>query len=166
MWRSDIANPALGGGGSFSRHVATAEGAKPIFPGISVVGQAFVGGVIGPDIPFHDLFFLGGNVPTPSWSSQFVPFLGIDPQSVAGRSVQMAQVGVQAQAPEGIIVSLRGNIGNVFDSWPSSFQRSGYLTGFGVTAATDLAPGPIALSFGTRSWLKHPVIELSFGASF
>jgi NTE family protein len=166
FWRSDIANPALGGGGSFSRHVMSAEGAKPVLPGVSLVGKAFLGGAIGPDIPFHDLFFLGGNVPTPLWSGQFVEFLGMDPQSVGGRSVQMLQGGVQAQVPEGIIVSLRGNIGNVFDSWPSSFRRSGYQTGLGLTAMSELAPGPISLSIGTRSWRQRPVVELTFGASF
>ncbi|MEO7086210.1 MAG: patatin-like phospholipase family protein [Gemmatimonadaceae bacterium] len=166
FWRSDIANPALGGGGSFSRHVLSAEGAKPVFPGISIVGKAFLGGAIGPDISFHDLFFLGGSVPTPSWSGQFVEFLGLDPQSLAGRSVQVVQAGVQANAPEGIVVALRGNIGNVFAAWPSGFHRSGYQTGFGLTATSQFAPGPVALSIGTRSLKQRPVVELSFGASF
>jgi NTE family protein len=166
FWRSDIANPALGGGGSFSRHVVSAEGARPVFPGVSLIGKAFLGGAIGPDIPFHELFFLGGSVPTPLWSSQFVEFLGLDPQSVAGRSVQLLQGGVQAEVPDGIIVALRGNVGNVFAAWPSSFRRSGYQTGFGVTATSQFAPGPVSLSFGTRSLRQRPIIELSFGASF
>lgn len=165
FWRSEIADHFIGSGASFARQDVDAQSAFLIVPGVSLLGGAHIGAAVGPDLPLHDWFFLGGSVPTDAWSAQFVPFLGLNPQSQAGRSVQVLQAGVQADAPYGLIVALRGNVGNVFDSWPDA-RRNVYQSGVGLSVSTELAPGPLSISFATRSWSQRPVVEVSFGASF
>jgi hypothetical protein len=120
----------------------------------------------GVDLPLHDLFFLGGSVPSAVWPSQFIPFLGVDPQSMAGRAVQVAQGGVQAEPVEGWIVALRGNVGNVFQTWPVGISRSTYQSGMGLTVGTQLAPGPLTFTLASRNLRQKPVFEIVFGATF
>jgi NTE family protein len=165
FWRSEFADPSLGSGGSFARQDVDAQTALLIVPGVSLLGGAHFGTAVGPDLPLHDWFFLGGSVPTDAWSAAFVPFFGLNPQSAAGRSVQVLQAGVQADAPYGLIVALRGNVGNVFDRWPG-VHGNVYQSGVGLSVSTMLAPGPLSVSLATRSWSQRPIVEVGFGASF
>jgi NTE family protein len=166
FWRTEIAGPTIGGDGSFARHVVDAQGALPIGGGVSLLGSVHWGNASGTDLPLHDWFFLGGSVRQDGWPMQFVAFPGLNPQSVAGRSVQVLQAGVQAQGPVGLVVALRGNIGNVFDRWPTGSGSSGYLSGAGLSVGTELAPGPLSIAIATRSWQQKPIVEIAFGASF
>ena len=165
FWRSELADRFLGSGGSFARQEMNIESAWSVLPGVSVLGSAHLGTAVGPDLPLHDWFFLGGSVQSDVWRAQFVPFLGMNPQSEAGRSVQVIEAGAQVEAPYGLIVALRGNVGNVFDSWPGT-RSNVYKSGLGITVSTDLTPGPLSLTMATRSMSQRPVIELAFGASF
>jgi hypothetical protein len=133
---------------------------------VSLLGRVDLGSSSGKDLPLHGQFFLGGSVPSSVWASEFVPFLGLDPQSRQGRVVHMAQAGVQTEVRDNLIVTLRGNVGNVFDGWPPSQGQGGYLRGAGLTIGTTLAPGPLSITFGTRSLHQTPIIEIAFGATF
>jgi outer membrane protein assembly factor BamA len=166
FWRSEIADRTIGSGASFARNTLDAQGALPIISGVSLLGSAHFGSAFGDDLPLHDWFYLGGSVSSDVWSSQFVPFLGIDPQSQAGRSVQVLGAGVQAEVPFDLLVALMGNVGNVFDTWPSGVRGNGYQSGVGITASRHFAPGPLSITVATRSWSQKPIVELVFGASF
>ncbi|HVB31237.1 MAG TPA: patatin-like phospholipase family protein [Gemmatimonadaceae bacterium] len=161
-----VSEHSLAGVNAFGRHFADVQGAYPVSRRLSLLGRADVGYASGADLPLHDRFFLGGSVSSAVWASQFVPFVGLDPQSVQGTVVRVAQAGVQFEAPRGILITARGNVGNVFDRWPASAGRSAYLGGAGLTIGGVLAPGPVALTIGTRSLRQAPVIELTFGATF
>ncbi|MGH7689283.1 MAG: hypothetical protein ACREN3_06740, partial [Gemmatimonadaceae bacterium] len=161
VWTQD-----LGRGRSFARRFADLQGALPLGGHVSLLGQVDAGYASGPGLPLHDRFFLGGSLPSAVWPSQFVPFLGIDPQSAVGTVVHMAQAGVQAEVRDNVFVSLRGNVGNVFDTWPAPVGWRSYLRGGGLTIGTMLAPGPLSITFGSRSLHQRPVIEINFGATF
>jgi hypothetical protein len=125
-----------------------------------------LGYVFGTDVPIHDRFLLGGSVPSAVWTTQFIPFLGLDPQSRAGNALQVAQAGLQAHIWDNITATIRGNVGNVFDAWPAGVRRSSYVGGAGFTLSTVLLPGPLAFTVASRGWRRVPVLELSFGATF
>ena len=161
VWNGD-----LGHGRSFGRRFADLQGALPLGSRVSLLGRVDVGYASGSNLPLHDRFFLGGSVPSAVWASQFVPFLGIDAQSAQGTVVHVAQAGVQAEVRDNLFVSLRGNVGNVFDTWPAPVGWRSYLRGGGLTIGTMLAPGPVSITFGSRSLSQRPVIEINFGATF
>ncbi len=161
VWSGD-----LGHGRSFARRFADLQGALPVSSHVSLVGRVDVGYASGSNLPLHDRFFLGGSVPSSVWASQFVPFLGIDAQSAQGSVVHVAEAAVQTEVRDNVFVSLRGNVGNVFDTWPAPVGWRSYLRGGGVTIGTMLAPGPLSVTFGSRSLNQRPVIEISFGATF
>lgn len=151
---------------AFSRSFADAQGAFPLHGAVTLLARGDVGYAGGADLPLHDRFFLGGSVPSPVWASQFVPFYGLDPQSAQGTVVAAAQAGVRAEPRDNLFVTASGNLGNVFDRWPASAGHGEYLTGIGLTVGTMLAPGPLSVSFGTRSLRQTPTIEIAFGAVF
>ena len=161
VWSQDV-----GHGRSFSRRFADLQGVLPVGSHVSLLGRVDVGYALGSSLPLHDRFFLGGGVPSSVWASQFVPFLGLDAQSAQGTVVHVAQAGVQAEVRDNLFVSLRGNVGNVFDTWPAPVGWRSYLRGCGLTIGTMLAPGPLSITFGSRSLNQRPVIEINFGATF
>ncbi len=165
-WRAEVADRSVGAGASFVRHFLSADGALPVLPRTSLLGGITLGHALGEDLPLHDRFYLGGALPSLVWPAQFVPFLGLNPQSQSGRAVQVAQAGIRAQVTGGVAVALRANVGNVFEAWPTHFDARQYQSGFGVTVGTQLAPGPLALTVAARTLHSRPVIELEFGAAF
>lgn len=162
VWEQNV-----GHGLSFTHRFADLQGAVPASGRVTLLGRVDVGYAWGNgDLPLHDHFFLGGSVPSSVWASQFIPFLGLDPQSRQGTTVQAAQAGVQAEVRDNLFVTLRGNVGNVFDQWPIGVGWGSYLRGAGLTIGTTLAPGPVSITFGSRSLHQRPVIEINFGATF
>jgi len=133
---------------------------------VALLGRVDVGYAAGTDLPLHDRFFLGGSAPSTVWASQFIPFLGLSPQSAQGTVVAAVQGGARVELRDNLFVTVQGNAGNVFDRWPASAGHSGYITGGGLTIGSMLAPGPVTVTFGTRSLRQTPVIEIAFGAAF
>jgi NTE family protein len=154
------------GGRAFSRTFADAQAAVPLHWSTTLLMRGDVGYANGPDLPLHDRFFLGGSVPSAVWASQFVPFLGLDPQSAQGTVVAAVSAGLRAEIRDNLFLTAQGNVGNVFDRWPASAGRGAYLTGIGISLGTMLAPGPLSITFGSRSLQQTPVIEIAFGAVF
>jgi hypothetical protein len=166
LWQSEVGAASLRAHRSVARHIIEARGALPIAGGLSLLGSVYWGTVTGADLPLHDWFFVGGSAPSAVWHSQFVPFLGAKPQSVIGRSVQVWQGGVQVQGPAGVILALRGNVGNVLHTWPDSASDAGYHSGLGLSVSRAFPPGPVSLSVASRSRAQPPVVEVTFGADF
>jgi NTE family protein len=166
LWRSEIADHDHGGDATFTRHFFDAQGAYSLLGPLAVVGRVDVGYAFGADLPEHDRFVLGGSVPSSVWPTQFIPFLGFEPQSRVGTTMQVAQAGVQAELRDNLIATLRGNIGNAFDAWPAGVHRSQYVSGAGLTIGTMLPAGPLSFTIATRSWRTTPIAEISFGAVF
>ncbi len=166
IWQSEVGTASLHARHSVARHIIEAQGALPITSRLSLLGSAYWGTVTGTNLPLHDWFFLGGNTPSAVLHSQFIPFLGLKPQSVVGQSVQVWQGGVQAQGPAGFIIALRGNVGNVFHTWPDSTSDAGYRSGMGLSVSRAFPPGPVSLSIASRSRRQPPVVEVTFGADF
>ena len=156
----------IGRGQGWTRQFIDAQGAFSVVSRVSLLGRVDLGSASGANLPLHGRFFLGGSVPSSVWTSEFVPFIGLDPQSVQGTVVQVAQASVQAEVRDNLIVTLHGNVGNVFDGWRPPVGESGYLRGVGLTVGTLLAPGPLSITFGTRSLRQTPKIEIVFGATF
>ncbi len=165
-WRSEIAAHDRGGSDTYVRHLFDAQGAYSIASGVALVGKLDLDYAGGSDLPQHARFFLGGSVPSAVWDRQFVPFLGLAPQSRVGTAMQALQGGVQIEAPRKIIATVRGNIGNVFADWPGRAHRSQYVSGGGLTLGTTLPPGPVAVTIASRGWRATPIVEFSFGAIF
>ncbi|MEP6493246.1 MAG: patatin-like phospholipase family protein [bacterium] len=166
LWRSEVADHDRGGDATFTRHFVDAQGAYSVFNNVTLVGGVDAGYAYGADLPEHDRFLLGGSVRSAVWSTQFIPFLGFEPQSRAGTAIQVAQAGVQAELPYNLIATVRGNLGNTFDAWPARVRRSEYVGGAGLTIATMLAPGPLSFTIASRKWRAAPIVEISFGAVF
>ena len=166
FWQSEVGASSMRASRSVARHVISVQGAFPIVGGLSLLGGGFAGTATGANLPLHDWFFLGGNTPSAVWRSAFIPFLGLKPQSVVGRSVQLLQGGVQDDLPAGFILALRGNVGSVSDTWPDSAGEHRYYRGVGLSVSRDFPPGPVSLSIATPSWRQRPVVEVSFGANF
>jgi hypothetical protein len=164
-WLSEIAGPNVGSADSYSRHLIEAEGALPV-GAVSLLYSGEWGTAQGNDLPLHDWFFLGGSIRPDVMSSQFVPFLGLDPESAAGQSVRVLEGGAQTEGPSGVTIAVRGDIGNVFDTSPAPTVNRGYQRGVGLTLTTELAPGPLSITVAGRSWARPPVIEIGFGARF
>lgn len=162
LWRSELGLADT----VYARHFVDLQGALPLVGGTSLLARIDAGYVSGADVPLHQRFVLGGSIPSSVWPTQFLPFLGLDPQSRIGSAVQVAQAGLQAELPQRLVATVRANVGNVFDGWPAGVRRGRYLAGVGVTLATSLPPGPLAVTLASRSWRSTPVIELSFGATF
>ena len=150
----------------FVREYVGAQGVLPAGPSVALLGRVDVGYAAGTDLPLHDRFFLGGSAPSTVWASQFIPFLGLSPQSAQGTVVAAVQGGARVELRDNLFVTVQGNAGNVFDRWPASAGHSGYITGGGLTIGSMLAPGPVTVTFGTRSLRQTPVIEIAFGAAF
>jgi hypothetical protein len=166
FWRSEADISSRYGNRKFARHVIDADGAIPIMRWVSLIGSGQWGHATGANLPLHDWFFLGGSTPSEVWRTQFVPFPGIDAQSVAGRSVSVIQGGARFAAPGNLSIAVQEAAGNVFDIAPDSSAQTGVIRGFGLTVSRGFAPGPVSLSLGARSWKQSPVIELAFGARF
>jgi hypothetical protein len=92
--------------------------------------------------------------------------MGLKPQSIAGRSVQVMQGGGQLNAPADIVLSVDGTLGNAFNPAPGSIARAGYIRGVGVTLSRNFTPGPVSITFASRSMRVRPIVELAFGAFF
>ncbi len=155
-----------GGDATYTRHFLDAQGAYSIRGGLALVGHFDAGYAQGDNLPYHERFLIGGSVPSSVWPTQFIPFLGLPPQSQVGTSVQVLQAGVQAELWDGIVASFRGNFGNVFDSWPEGVHRSQYIGGGGVTVGTTFPPGPLSVTLASRGHGAAPILEISFGALF
>lgn len=166
LWRSEIADHDHAGDATFTRHFFDIQGAYSILSSIAFIGRVDVGYATGADLPEHDRFLLGGSVPSAVWPTQFIPFLGFEPQSRVGTTIQVAQGGVQAELRDNLIATVRGNIGNAFDAWPAGLHRSQYVAGAGVTLGAMLPPGPLSFTVASRSWHATPIVEISFGAVF
>ncbi len=161
-----LAERELRGGSGFTHDFADVQGAVPLTRRISLLGRVDAGYASGADLPLQERFFLGGSVPSVVWTSRFVPFLGLNAQSALGTAVQAAQGALQMEVRRNLFVTARADVGNVFDRWPGSAGRSGYLRGGGLSVGTMLAPGPLTVTFGTRSLRQTPIIEVLFGANF
>jgi NTE family protein len=164
--RSEFGTRFVGSNASFSRHVVRAEGALALMYGVSLTGGIHVGTAQGVDLPLHDLFYVGGSVPTDVWSMTFVPFLGSDPQSVAGRGVRIARGGVQSFALHGFVASVLGDVGKVLNPLPAGSPDFGYRRALGVNVRTQLTPGPMSLTVSSRALHAQPLVELTFGTRF
>ncbi|HEX3867060.1 MAG TPA: BamA/TamA family outer membrane protein, partial [Gemmatimonadaceae bacterium] len=149
-WRSEVADEDHGGSATFTRHFLDAQGAYSLLGGVTALGGIDLGYADGADLPEHERFLIGGSVPSAVWPTQFIPFLGLPPQSQVGTSVQVAQAGLQVEVWDNVIASVRGNIGNVFDSWPEGVHRSRYIGGAGVMIGTVLPPGPLSITVASR----------------
>ena len=160
--RSEIA----GGPQSFTRHFAHADGAYALINSVTAVGSLDLGYGSGAGLPQHGRFLLGGSVSSAVWPTQFIPFPGLDPQSRAGRAVQVANVGLQLEPRDNFFVMARGSVGNVFDAWPDAATRSSYLSGTALGVGTMLPAGPLTVVLSSRRLRARPVIEVSFGAVF
>jgi hypothetical protein len=166
LWRSEVATHDHVGNATFTRHVVDAQGAYSLVNGVTFIGRVDAGYASGADLPEHDRFLLGGSVPSSVWSTQFIPFLGLEPQSRVGTAIQVAQAGVQAELRENLFATVRGNVGNTFDAWPAGVHRAQYIGGAGITIDMLLAPGPLSVTVASRGWRATPVVEISFGAAF
>ena len=162
LWRSDVGL----GDQSFARHFADFQGALPIVGSVALLGRVDAGYASGAALPEHERFLLGGAVASQVWPTQFVPFLGLQPQSRVGTAIQVGELGIQADLPSDIVASFRVNGGNTFDSWPVGVARSRYVGGAGITLATNLQPGPLSVTVASRGWRTRPVVEVAFGATF
>jgi len=166
LLRSEVADYDHSGDATFTRHFFDVQGAYSIFRDLAFVGRLDAGYASGAELPEHDRFILGGSIPSTVWATQFIPFLGLEPQSRVGTSVQVARAGAQLQLGDNVVATVAGNIGNAFDTWPAGVHRSQYIGGAGVIVEAMLAPGPLSLSFATHSWRATPIVELGFGATF
>ncbi|HEY4219007.1 MAG TPA: patatin-like phospholipase family protein [Gemmatimonadaceae bacterium] len=166
VMRSEIADYDHSGDATFTRHFFDAQGVYSIVGGLALVGRVDAGYASGAQLPEHDRFLLGGSIPSAVWPTQFIPFLGFEPQSRVGTSVQVARAGAQLQLSDNVVATLAGNVGNAFDTWPIGVHRSQYVGGAGLIVETMLAPGPLSLTVATRSWRATPIVELGFGAKF
>lgn len=162
LWRSDVGL----GDRSFERHFADFQGALPVIGSVALLGRFDLGYASGTALPEHERFLLGGAVRSEVWPTQFIPFLGLEPQSRVGTAIQVAQFGIQADLPSDIVAAFRVNGGNTFDSWPVGVQRSRYVGGAGLTLSTSLPPGPLSVTVASRAWRARPVVEMAFGATF
>ena len=166
FWRSEIGALDHGGSATFSRHVLDAQGAYSLLSRVTLMGRVDVGYASGAGLPEHERFLLGGSVPSAVWSTQFIPFLGLQPQSRVGTTIQVAQAGLQTELWDNLIATVRGNIGNTFDAWPAGVHRSQYLGGGGLTLGMMFPPGPLSVTIASNGWRATPVVEISFGAVF
>ncbi|HTE46671.1 MAG TPA: patatin-like phospholipase family protein [Gemmatimonadaceae bacterium] len=166
LWRSEVADHDRGGDATFTRHFLSAQYAYSLISNLTFLGGVDAGYAFGADLPEHDRFLLGGSVASSVWPTEFIPFLGFEPQSQAGTAIQVAHAGVQAELPFNLVATVRGNLGNTFDAWPSSVRRSEYVGGAGITIGTMLTPGPLSITVASRSWRAMPIVEISFGAVF
>jgi NTE family protein len=164
--RSEIADYDHSGDATFTRHFVDMQGAYALFDNLTFVGRIDAGYASGAELPEHERFLLGGSIPSAVWPTQFIPFLGFEPQSRVGTSIQVARVGARVGLRDNLVATVAGNIGNVFDTWPAGVHRSQYVGGGGVTIETMLAPGPLSVSVSSRSWRATPIVEISFGAMF
>jgi NTE family protein len=164
--RSEVGDYDHSGDATFTRHFLDAQGAYSIFDNLTFVGRVDAGYASGASLPEHDRFLLGGSVPSTVWSTQFIPFLGFEPQSRVGTSIQVARAGAQVELRDNLVATLAGNIGNAFDTWPAGVHRSQYVGGAGIAIGTMLPPGPLSFSIASRSLHAMPIAEISFGAAF
>jgi NTE family protein len=166
FWRSEIAALDHGGSSTFSRHVLDAQGAYSLLNRVTLLGRVDLGYASGAELPEHERFLLGGSVPSVVWSTQFIPFLGLQPQSRVGTAIQVVQAGLQTELWDNLIATVRGNIGNAFDAWPAGLHRAQYLGGGGLTLGMMFPPGPLSVTIASNGWRATPVLEISFGATF
>jgi len=164
--RSEGAAHDREGNSPFARHFLDAQGVYSITSWLTMTGRVDVGYATGDSLPAHDRFLLGGSVPSTVWSSRFIPFLGLAPQSRVGTAIQMVQGGMQANAWDRGTVAFRWNIGNVFDAWPMGVHRSQYIGGAGLTIGTMLPPGPLSVTIASHGLRTTPLVEVSFGSLF
>lgn len=162
LWRSDVGL----GDQSFARHFADLQGALPIVGSVALLGRVDAGYASGTALPEHERFLLGGSVPSSVWPTQFIPLLGLEPQSRVGTAIQVAEIGIQADLPSDLTMALKVNGGNTFDSWPVGVERSRYVGGAGITVSTTLPPGPLSVTVASHAWRARPVVEIAFGATF
>ena len=135
LWRSEYATRDLGSSTEFSRHFLDAGGAYRVTSDVSVEGHLTLGYAGGTNLPIHDHFFLGGSVPSTVWPTQFVPFLGLDPQSRSGTSVEVWQGACR-------LTSLRICSSPCAGMWAMSLTRGrGCCTTRGISAAPALPWG-------------------------
>ncbi|MGH7616114.1 MAG: hypothetical protein ACREPM_02690, partial [Gemmatimonadaceae bacterium] len=153
-------------GATFTRHVVDAQAARTIGEGISLLAHAGIGNASGAALPLDKHFLLGGSIPSTVWPTEFVPFLGLPPQSRIGNTMQLLQGGIRAHAPANVIISALGNIGGVFNGWPARPSWNNYVAGGGVSFATVLPVGLASLTIGSLGFHTRPVVEISAGSVF
>ena len=101
----------------------------------SLSGRLALGWTTGPaDLPQHDLFYLGGSVPSALLPAQFLPFYGLTAQELSGRGVRLASLGAQRELQRNVFALARWDVGTTFDAWPTaSSERLRYQSGAGLS---------------------------------
>lgn len=138
---------------TFIRHNLQWSGYYPLNDRLVLNNDVNLGQVLGPDLPFHHQFFLGG----------YPDFTGYRLYELAGKSVASIRGNVRLKIMEQRYIMLGSNIGNSYEQL--SFQPGRVLVGWDLTLAANTVLGPMSLTFmGSR---RHPIlVEFHVGYRF
>ncbi len=140
--RHELHATFMGGEEAFERHFVDVKGCWPMSRHASLVGEVAVGVTSG-GAPAHTQFSLGG-VDAPALLLQRdttrLTFLGLRRHQLLGRQLQFAQLGVQGQLGNQVVVLVQGNVGGVFDDWELDMSDRRFETGVGLTVGYLAGP--------------------------
>ena len=142
------AHRGIGSGGTFWQQLVDLQAVVPATSRLSILLRGIAGASGGDDLPLHYQYFLGGSAPSAIFTERQPTFPGLRGQARAGRALQLAQIGVQYEFRNQLVLTVRGHAGNTAEAWTTRFDR--YLGGYEVAVGAPTFIGPIELAVSGR----------------
>ena len=128
---------------TFERMSLGTEFAVPFNNRISFIGNTFIGGSVGNNIPYEYQFYFGGFRANYRW---FQPFVGLDYMSVSGPNALLLGGAIQIEMLKNIYLILKTNVGKLSSQFTDIFNAKDSLFGNGVTFSWDSLIGPVEVT--------------------
>ena len=164
MVRSEWAGRVIGGNASFAQYVFRVRGHAPLAPSFAAFGGVTVGATAGPDRPAHRAFYLGGSNEYYLFAERHISFLGLEPQELSGRHVQVVHAGIQYEAMDDVFLQFRWNGGTTLDRWSVNLDR--FVNGYGLVLGAQTVIGQVRFTVAGQSFLNRPDLEVDVGYRF
>ncbi|MBN1531397.1 MAG: BamA/TamA family outer membrane protein, partial [Spirochaetes bacterium] len=101
------------------------------------------GTIIGHDIPYGYLFYMGGLY---TFSRDFFSFPGINFLEMSGKNASVYQAGIQVELWKNIIIMPRASAGRTEDQFRELFVDSDFVYAYGLTLAYNSLIGPLEVT--------------------
>ena len=160
-----------GSGVTFSHHGFSGQARTRLTDRLTLFARLGLGNNAGANTPLHYRFYLGGAGTGSSsafgvWQDRQIPLLGFEIQQLAGRSMQMAGLGLQVRMQEKLYAALEWNAARVMERWTWRLEPSAFHGGYGLRLGAETLLGPVVLTMMSRRPFGQYAFKIDVGYRF
>ncbi len=140
------------------------KNAIPLTKRLTLLNQLYGGAVEGKSIPYQYYFYSGGT--NERSSNGILPFTGLKFMEKATSNALILAADLQYELFPKFYIVLKGNVGNMKNSFTELFTVNKMLAGYGITTGYDSWIGPIELSVSQSANRSGPIGFVNIGFWF